>query len=154
MSNPLNKGPTQIGDVVGIDRMDSLDRQKLDPRIKLQLLAAETRTTFNRDPRAGGFAFVARPRVLLQLLMDLNVGAFSSDIHLHKAIVVGAHNGDLVGWWEDVPLIVRCTVVDDNMHCLPLDRIPESKPIDRQRAGLLRLHAHNGTLQRLREQEN
>lgn len=143
--------PKQIGDVVGVDRMDSLDRQKLDPRIKLQLLAAEARNKYSRDPRSGGFAFVARPRVLLQLLLDLDVGPFSSDIKLHKAIVIGTHNSDVVGWWQDVPLIVRCTVVNDNLHCLPLSKIPSSIGPDRQTAGQLRLNAHNGTLLRLRE---
>lgn len=143
--------PKQIDDVVGIDRMDSLDRQKLDPRIKLQLLAAETKNKYSRDPRSGGFAFVARPRVFLQLLMDMNVGPFSSDIKLHKAIVLGTNNADLVGWWMDVPLLVRCTVTDDNLHCLPLSKIPDSIMPDRQTAGQLRVHAHNGTLQMLRE---
>lgn len=136
----------QIGDVVDIDRMDTLDRQKLDPRIKLQLLAAETKTVYGRDPRGGGFAFVARPRVILQFLVDMNAGPFSSDVRLHKAIVIGADNGDLVGWWNDVPIMVRCNVVDDRFHCLPLDKIPESKQVDRQTAGQLRINAHNGTL--------
>lgn len=153
MTKPINEiTPTQIGDVVGVDRMDSLDRQKLDPLIKLQLLAAETRNTTGRDPRAGGFAFVARPRVLLQLLIDCKVGPFTSGVRLNKAVVLGSTDGDVVGWWEDVPLLVRCNVVDDNLHCLPRDKIPDSKMIDRQRAGVLRLHAHNNVLDRLKEQ--
>jgi hypothetical protein len=144
--------PKQIDDVVGIDRMDALDRQKLDPRIKLQLLAAETKNKYSRDPRSGGFAFVARPRVIIQLLIDMNVGPFSTDIRLHKPIVIGVKDGDLVGWWQDVPLLVRCTVVDDNLHCLPLEKIPDSIMPDRQTAGQLRMNAHNGTLLRLREE--
>lgn len=143
--------PKQLGDVVGIDRMDTIDRQKLDPKIKLQLLAAETRNKYSRDPRAGGFAFVARPRVILQLLLDLNVGPFSNEIKLHKAVVLGTTNADLVGWWQDVPILVRCTVTDDNMHCLPLSKIPDSIMPDRQTAGQLRVHAHNGMLANLRE---
>lgn len=143
--------PKQIDDVVGIDRMDKLDRQKLDPRVKLQLLAAETRNKFSRDPRSGGFAFVARPRVILQLLIDMNVGPFSNDIKLHKAVVLGTNNADVVGWWQDVPILVRCTVTDDNLHCLPLTKIPDSIMPDRQTAGQLRVHAHNGSLPILRE---
>lgn len=152
MTKPLNEGtPSQIGDVTNVDRMDSLDRQKLDPRIKLQLLAAEAKSKYNRDPRAGGFAFVGRPRVILALLDDLKVGTFSSDVRLHKAVVVGGHNGDVVGWWMDVPILVRSTTKGDALMCVPLDKIPESKMVDRQRAGQLRLNAHNGTLSRLKE---
>ena len=148
----MGNTPKQIGDVVGIDRMDSLDRQKLDPRIKLQLLAAEAKEKYARDPRSGGFAFVARPRVMLQLFLDMKVGPFSSEIKLHKAIVLGVNNGDLVGWWQDVPLLVRCTVTDDLLHCLPLNRIPDSIMPDRQTAGKIRVAAHNGTLERVREE--
>lgn len=152
MSDPLNKDtPTQVGDVVNVDRMDSLDRQKLDPKVKFQLLAAETKNRYQRDPRAGGFAFVARPRVWLQILLDLKVGPFTSEIRLHKPVVIGATNGDIVGWWNDIPLMVRCTVTDDNLHCLPLKKIPESIMPDRQTAGQLRIHAHNGKLDQLRE---
>ena len=144
--------PKQIDDVVGIDRMDTIDRQKLEPRIKLQLLAAEAKSKYSRDPRSGGFAFVARPRVLIQLLIEMNVGPFSSDIKLHKPIVLGTQNADLVGWWQDVPLLVRCTVTDDNLHCLPLRKIPDSIMPDRQTAGQLRIAAHNGSLERLRQE--
>lgn len=143
--------PKQIGDVVGVDRMDTLDRQKLDPCIKLQLLAAETRSKYDTDPRNGKFAFVARPRILLQLLIDMKVGAFSSDLRLERPIIIGSAGADMIARWEGVPILVRCNVRDDNLHCLPLDKIPESKPIDRQRAGQLRVCAHAGTLENLRE---
>jgi len=136
--------PRQIDDVVGVDRMDTIDRQKLDPRIKLQ-------AKYSRDPRSGGFAFVARPRIILQLLLDMGTGPLSSDIKLHKPVVIGATNADLVGWWQDVPLLVRCTVVDDRLHCLPLEKIPESIQPDRQTAGQIRVAAHNGRLESLRD---
>jgi hypothetical protein len=84
-------------------------------------------------------------------MLDMNVGTFSSDVRLHKPVVIGTLNADLVGWWMDVPLLVRCTVVDDQLHCLPLEKIPESIMPDRQTAGQLRMNAHNGTLLRLRE---
>lgn len=151
MTRPINEHtPKQIGDVVGVDRMDSIDRAKLDPLIKLQLLSAETKSTTGRDPRGGGFAFVCRPRVMLQLLIDCKAGPFTSGIRLNKAVVLGSKDGDVVGWWEDIPLIVRCNVVDDNLHCVPRDKIPDSKMIDRRRAGELRLHAHNNVLDRLK----
>ena len=143
--------PKQIGEVVGVDRMDALDRQKLDPRVKLQLLAAETKSLFSRDPRSGGFAIVARPRIIIQLLLDMCVGPLSSDIRLHKPVVIGVKDADVVGWWMDIPIKVRCTVIDDKLYCLPLEKIPESITPDRQTAGQLRINAHHGTLLRLRE---
>lgn len=152
MTKPLNEGtPQQIGEVTNIDRMDSIDRAKLEPRVKLQLLAAEARHKYSRDPRSGGFAIVGRPRVLLQMLIDLAVGPFSSDVRLHKAVVIGATNGDIVGWWQDVPIMVRSTTVGNALVCVPLDKIPPSSNVDRQRAGQLRINAHSGTLSRLKE---
>lgn len=147
----MSNTPKQIGDVVNVDRMDTIDRQKLDPTIKLQLLAAETRAHFGRDPRAGGFAFVGRPRVILQLLIDMNVGPLTHHVMLHKPIVIGITDSDLVATWEGIKIIVRSATVGDALRCVPLDQIPESLPIDRRQAGQLRINAHAGTLPRLRE---
>lgn len=144
----ITSAPKQIESVVGVDRMDSLDRQGLDPRIKLQLLAAETKTTTGQDPRSGGHAIVGRPRVILQLLLDMGG---RDGIKLERPVIIGSAGGDVVGWWQDVPIIVRCNVVDDRLWCLKQDLIPESKMIDRRRAGELRLNAHGGTLMRLKE---
>ncbi len=148
---PLNEAtPAQIGSVVGVDRMDSIDRAKLDPSIKFQLLCTEAGVTYGRDPRSGGFAFVARPRVLLQLLKDMNVSSLTSVLKLQRAVVLGQEDSDVIGWWNDVPIIVRCNVKDDNLWVLPSERIPTSKPIDRQRAGNLRMAAHYGKLDGLK----
>jgi len=54
MTTPLKpETPVQIGSVVGIDRMDEIDRAKQDPRTKLELLAIENKNTTGRDPRGG-----------------------------------------------------------------------------------------------------
>lgn len=145
----------QIGDVVDVERLDKIDRQKLDPRVKLQLLAMEAKAVYGRDPRGDnkGMAIVGRPRVILQLLLDLGIGAFSTEFQLHKPIVIGTTDADLVMRWMGCPVIVRCNVVDDQLWCLPVDKIPESKQIDRLRAGELRLNAHGGTLSRLRDSD-
>lgn len=145
---PLNPAtPAQIGDVTNVDRMDSIDRAKLDPQIKFHLLCAEAKATHGRDPRSGGFAFVARPRVLLQLLKDLSIKSqIQSIIRLQRAVVLGTHESDVLGWWMDVSILVRCTVRDDQLWVVPIDRIPESKPVDRATAGRLRMGAHYGKL--------
>lgn len=155
-----NDAPKQIGDVVGIDRMDSLDRQKLDPYIKLQLLCAEMKEKSGEDPRGGKMSFVARPRVVLQLLLDvleahpiMTIG-FIGEIKLHKPVVLGSDDGDLVGWWRDIPIRVRCTVVDDRLYVLNNRQIPDSKMIDRRQAAQLRMSAHAGRLADLRNEEN
>lgn len=165
MSDPLKPHtPAQIGSVVGVDRMDGLDRQKLRPEIKLALLCDEARSVHGRDPRglgAGGFAFVARPRVILQLLIDLGVNSgLTSVIRLQRAMVIAQSrsnrtvaDADVVGWWENIPIAVRSKVRDDQLWILPIDRIPESMQIDRRQAGRLRTAAHNGKLHLLRDQE-
>ncbi len=147
---PLDpRTPTQIDSVVNVDKMDSIDRAKLDPQIKFQLLCAEAKATFGRDPRAGGFGFVARPRVLLQLLKDMNIGPLSSIIRLQKAIVLGTRESDVIAWWNEVPIMVRCNVRDDQLWVLPIDSIIPSKPVDRNTAGRLRMAAHHGKLDTL-----
>lgn len=155
MTDPIKAGtPGQIGSVVGVDRMDSIDRAKLDPEVKLQLLCAEAKAEHGRDPRSGGFAIVGRPRAVLQLLLDLKIESnLQSIIRLQRAVIVGADNSDIVGWWCDVPIMVRCTVKDDRLWCVGLDKIPASLSVDRQRAGLMRVAAHNGRLDAIREME-
>lgn len=156
MTTPLKpETPSQIGSIVGVDRMDTIDRAKQDPRTKLELLAIEMKRTTGRDPRGGGMAFVGRPRVILQLLIDLGVkSALQNEIKLHQPVVIGKDDADIVGWWQDVPILVRSTAVADQLYCIARDKIPESKQIDRQRAGQLRMGAHYGKLEMLRDQEN
>ncbi len=152
MTEPLKpETPVQIDGVVNVDRMDSIDRAKLDPVIKFQLLCAEAKALTGRDPRSGGFAFVARPRVLLQLLKDCGASTLGGIVRLQRAVVLGKQDGDIVGWWSDVPIIVRCQVVNDNLWVLPAERIPESKPVDRTTAGRLRMAAHYGKLDELKD---
>jgi hypothetical protein len=142
--------PSQVGSVTGVDRMDKMDRAKLQPIIKFQLLCVEAKAIHGRDPRAGGFSFVARPRALLQLLKDLGISsALTTALKLQRAVVLGTQDSDVIAWWDDVPIIVRCSVVNDDIWVLPTQQIPESKPIDRQQAGRLRMAAHNGMLSSL-----
>lgn len=156
MTAPLKpETPAQIGSVVGIDRMDVIDRSKQDPRTKLELLAIEMKTITGRDPRGGGYAFVARPRVILQLLLDLGIkSVLQSEIKLGQPVVIGTKDADVVGHWCDVPIMVRSSAVGDVLHCIQRDHIPGSSMLDRQRAGQLRMAAHYGKLESLREQEN
>lgn len=158
MTEPLRPGvPSQIGSVVGVDRMDSVDRASLDPRVKLQLLCAEMKERSGRDPRAGGFVFVGRPAVILQLLLDLNAGPLTTDVlgvRLNRAVIVGQRDADVAGWWQDIPIVVRCTTRTDELYCIPVESLPPSRIEDRQRCGVLRLHGHRGTLDRVRELED
>lgn len=175
MTNPLNpNAPTQIADIVGVDRMDTLDRSKLDPRIKLTLMALECRAQHGRDMRAGGFSIACRPRVALQIAIDLAtaglLSGFSSEFRLQRAVVLGSRDcadvgpdgADVVFWWTDpsadgpgVPLIVRSSVKNDQPWCVPTGQIPRSTMTDRQRAGQIRMSAHHGLekLNLLRESE-
>ncbi len=148
---PLDpRTPTQIGSVTNVDKMDTHDRAKLDPQVKFQLLCAEAKATFGRDPRSGGFGFVARPRVILQLLKDLGVqSSLTTIVRLQRAVVLGTVESDVVAWWSDVPLFVRCTVKDDNLYVLPVEAIVTSRPVDRVKAGQLRMAAHHGKLETL-----
>lgn len=151
MSEPLKPGPKQIDSIVGIDRMDKLDRQKLPASVKLRLLCEETKIKLGQDPRSGhGLVFVGRPRAMLQLLIDMFGGAeILNQIKLERPVIIGSMGADVIGYWMGVPLVVRSNVVDDQIWCVAADKLPESKMVDRQRAGELRIRAHAGTLQEL-----
>lgn len=138
-----------IDEVNNVERLDEIDRKKLRARTKLKLLCEEAKIKYGRDPRGGGFRIVARPRVVLQMLVDL--GDELGMIKLGKPIIIGTTDADVVGEYENIPIIVRSTVTSDAVFCLQINEIPESSMIDRRRAGELRIHAHAGTLERLRE---
>lgn len=149
--NPL--APAQIGDVVGVDRMDTVDRQKLDPRVKLQLLCAEAKATFGADPRGGGFAIVGRPRVVLQLMLDIQqICDVRREIKLERAVILG-DDAHVVGSWDRVPIWIRCRTNDDNLHVCKLDIIPAALPVDKVKASVIRTYAHRGKLEDIRVEE-
>lgn len=136
---------------IKVETMDAIDRQKLEPQIKLQLLMQLARVQYGRDPRSGGFAIVGRPRVILQLLLDLKVGPLHDVVRLNRPVIIGRSDADVIGWYQDVPIIVRCTTIDDKLWAIPRDKVPEDQMIDRKQAGQIRVHAHNRTLDKLRE---
>lgn len=151
MTEPLKpETPSQVGSVVGVDRMDSIDRQKLNPLIKLQLLCAEAKVVYGRDPRSGGFSIVGRPRIILQLLLDLQRSGTLSAIKLERPVILGQIGADMIGWWSEVPILVRSAVANDQLWLVETLKIPNSLPVDRQRAGILRTHAHAGKLELVR----
>jgi len=151
MSDPLKPLPSQIGNVVGVDRMDKLDRQKLSASVKLRLLCEEAKIQLGQDPRSGhGLVFVGRPRAMLQLLIDMYGGAeILNQIKLERPVIIGSMGADVIGYWMGVPLVVRSNVKDDQIWCVQAEKLPESKMVDRQRAGELRIRAHAGTLEEL-----
>lgn len=142
----------QIDGSTNIDRMDSADRAKLDPRTKLKLMLEEGR---QKHGGVRGCSIVGRPRVILQLLLDLDVkNSFSTDVRLQTPMVYGTSDSDVVGWHQDIAIRVRSSTVGDNLRLEPTENIPPSHGIDRRQAGRLRMAAHSGKLDTLREQEN
>lgn len=141
----------QVGNITNVDRLDKLDRQKLDPRIKLELLMLEAKATIGVDPRSGrDLHIVARPRTILQMLLDLEKLKALDDIELERPTLYGM-DADRVGRWKGVLIVVRSSVKDDNIYVVAADKIPSSSNVDRRRASELRMHAHAGSLQRLRD---
>jgi hypothetical protein len=142
--------------------MDEVDRQELDPRIKLQLLCAEAKEKYGADPRGriGEFCVVGRPRVVLQLMIDIGAGTFSTELRLNRAIVLGSHDilldpsgADVVGWWQDIPVVVRSSTIGDVLRACRLTELRPSHQMDRRQAGVLRVAGHNSTLHLVRERE-
>src|SRR5690606_38964496 len=109
----------------GRDLMDGLDREKLSPWVKLRLLMEEAKAHYQRDPRSGGFALVMRPRVALQLLIDAKLESVTNEIRLERPVIAGTRGADVIGWWQDIPIVVRGSVVDDNIHVVRVDKIPD-----------------------------
>lgn len=142
--------PEGARSAVGASLMDTIDREKLNIWIKLRLMMEEAKVQYGRDPRTGGFGVVARPRVMLQLLIDAKLESIVNEIRLERPVIAGVRGADVVGFWQDIPLMIRSTVKDDNIYVVRLDKIPESHQVDRRRAGELRLAAHAGRLESLR----
>lgn len=142
---------SQIDNVVNIESLDELDRQKLDPRIKLQLLCIEAKTHFAVDPRGNPdrFMIVGRPRAILQLLKDFKSRIIVGEIRMHQTTVIGDEGGDVVGFWEHLRIVCRSTVKDDNIYIVASEMVPPSMMIDRRQAAMLRLAEKNGTLENL-----
>lgn len=158
---PPRRIPVEIVQATGRIQLDEVDRQELDPRIKLQLLCTEARQEYGADPRGGGFCFVGRPAYVLQLLIDIGAGPLSSELRLNKSMIVGAADiltdpsgADVVGWWRDIPVVVRSSTVKDGLVCCRLDQLRPSHQVDRRQSGVMRRHGHNSTLDRVRELED
>lgn len=148
--NPLVDLLKPIMPDVDVTKFGEEDRQKLGAITKLQLLMAEAKQKYGRDPRGcDHFVIVGRPRVVLQMLIDLpqiltSMSTTTSGMRFERPVIAGTRNADCVGWWENVPVIVRCTVVDDKLYCLPKDKVPEDTMLDRRTASEIRLCAHKG----------
>lgn len=148
---------------IKVETLDAIDRKNLDVRQKLQAECQAAKTKFGVDPRGhqDKFSICARPRVMLQLMIDMSktiqlAGGLTKmvgEVRLNKPVVLGSTDGDVVGWWNDIPLRVRSNVSGDFITCQPNDKIPESTMTDRRQAGIIRLHAHAGSLDAVRDQE-
>lgn len=152
--------PVEIVQATGRTQLDEVDRRELDPRVKLQLLCAEARVEYGDDPRAGGFCFVGRPAFVLQLLIDIGAGPLSSELRLNDSMIVGSQDvlttsrgADVVGWWRDIPIVVRSSTIKDGIVCCRLSQLRPSHQVDRRQSGIMRRHGHNGTLHLVRELE-
>ena len=166
--SPPRPIPLEVARATGVVQMDEIDRRELDPRIKLQLLCAEAQEKYGVDPRgrpggADGFCIVGRPRVILQLLIDIGAGPLSSELRLGRAMVLGSDDitldslgrtgADVVGWWREIPVVVRSTTIGDVLRCCSISELRPSHQVDRRQSGVLRLAGQNGWLDRVRERE-
>lgn len=118
--------------------METEDRKKLKAIEKFALICKEAQPVFGRDPRGGGFSFVGRPLVIRQALVDTP----EMFRRLHKNVVVGTKDADVVFYWEGVPFRVRHNVKTDDLWVMRDDMIIESKLENRAYASQLRMESH------------
>ena len=113
---------------------DRVDREQMGVAQKLEIMCYEAQQRYGGDPRGGAFTLVGRPRCCLQLLVD----SPEDLLRLEKPIIVGTYEADVVAYWGDVKVRLRCNVKDNDLYCIPSVKLPESKPEDRRLAGALR----------------
>lgn len=133
--NAWSGDPTLRAD--GLRHYDEIDRKEMPVPQKLEILAYQCRQVHGGDPRGGGYVLVGRPRCLLQLLVD----SPEDFLRLEKPVIVGSVGADVVAYWQDVKILMRCNVKDNNLHVVPWPMVPDSKPHDRRLASDLRMLA-------------
>lgn len=126
------------------DREDALDIINKPAGEKLTILCNLAKEHYQQDPRGGGFAFVARPRVIAQLWSELP----QMQRDLAKTMSYGDNDGkgdgDVVGYWCNIPIKARHNVKDDNVNIMKLTKLRPSAQQDRQLAGEMRMRAARG----------
>lgn len=113
---------------------DRVDREEMGVPQKLDILCYEAQQRYGGDPRGGHFSLVGRPRCVLQLLVD----SPEDFLRMERPIIVGTHEADVVAYWGDMKVRLRCNVKDNDLYAVPNANLPESKPDDRRLAGALR----------------
>jgi hypothetical protein len=128
------------------DLADKLDREKAKTGDKLAWICDKAKEITGQDPRGGGWSFVAHPQVIQQMLVDF---ANASERRLQRPVVIGEHDGDVVFWWQDIPVRVRHMAKFPDVHLVPTLMLVRERPsdqADRRAAAELRMAANKGEI--------
>lgn len=143
---PKGEGEVRLNPV---NMYDEIDRKKAKAVDKLNWICDRAKEKLGADPRGGGFSLVGYPNIVEQAFGELAL----HDRRLQQGVVIGAHGGDIVGWWvhrqseAPLPFIVRHSALVEVGICVMHDSlIPESKPIDRKVAGEIRMAMWQGAI--------
>ncbi len=124
------------------DMNDTIDRKRAAADAKLEYICGKAAAIFGKDPRGGGFSFVARPRTIEQLLSELS----QTQRTLQRPVVIGQTGADVIFWWKQVPMVLRHMVKGDDVWVMPDDCVAPSLLDDRRVAAEIRLAAHRGEI--------
>ena len=77
------------------DLSDPITRTKAPAHERLLWVCEQAAQAFGRDPRGGGFSFVAQPQLIEHVVGELR----EDQRELQRMVIVGTHDADVVAFW-------------------------------------------------------
>jgi len=91
------------------DLSDPITRTKAPAHERLIWTCEDAVKAFGRDPRGGGFSFVAQPELIEHVVRELT----DDQRELQRMVIVGTHESDVVAWWipggSGIKIPLRCS---------------------------------------------
>jgi len=125
---------------------DPVDRGKAPIQDRLTWICEQTAKAYVRDPRGGGFSFVAQPPLIEHVVSMLR----QSDRTLERKFVIGTVDAEIVAWWHcvgtHIPFRVSMRARDGILWCLPDHLLVDFTMNDRRAAADIRMALHRGEI--------
>lgn len=130
--------------IVSLD--DQVTRVAAPAQDKLVYACDQAAKVFGRDPRGGGFSFVAQPSVIEFVVASLS----QTQRELERPVVVGTLGAEVVAWWitPTAKIPFRCShrARDSTVWCVPNEILVPFNQLDRRSAAEIRMALHRGEI--------
>lgn len=133
------------------DLADAVNRKNATVPDKLAWICDQAAAAHGRDPRGGGFSFVAQPAVIEHVVNQLK----ANERRLQRPVIIGTAGAEIVAWWvppsgQHIPFRCSYRVRDADakaqIWCVPDELLVVSDQVDRRAAAEIRLAIHKGEI--------